>query len=202
MSSNKKIEYFNTLIFTVITGIVSLIVLCMLFFDFGKKFVYLIIMFELGVFVIIGLCIYEIMKAETKKTNVDGYQIRFNQCPDYYSSVSLNGTDYCMNWFQGKDAFGKDVIIRVYPLQDSFGNEITVNKEFPASELTPAQTSTYTNFALYDLEKEERLPTQNKKCDVIFKPSRDTNLAKYAGHSVVPWTYARSRCQSLSDFSS
>lgn len=202
MSDNKKIEYFNTLIFTVITGIVSLIVLCLLFFDFGKKFVYLIIVFELGVFIIIGMCIYEIVKAEGRKKDVDGYTIRLDQCPDYYSSVSLNGTDYCMNWFFGKDAFGKKVLMRVYPLRDAFGNEISVEPEIQRSALTPTATNNYANFALYDLEKEERLPTQNKKCDVIFKTPTDTNLSKYAGHSVVPWTYARSRCQSLSDFSS
>lgn len=203
--ADKKIAYFNTLIFTVITGIVSLIVLSFLFFDFGKAFIYLIVIFEMGVFIIIGTCIYFIIKAEGDKKNKTDYLVNIDQCPDYYTKTTnvLDGKDYCLNYHQGSDALGTRVLTRIFPMKNANGDDLMVSRSIRLSEISPvASQSDYNNFPLYSLQTDEKLNDTAKRCDAIFrKPSASlgTNGA-YDSHSLMPWTYARSRCAGLSEF--
>ena len=66
--SDPKIKsYFNTLIFTIISGIFSLVLIATLFFDMFKKYIPFIVTVEIGLFLIIGYCIYKIYNNEQKK---------------------------------------------------------------------------------------------------------------------------------------
>ena len=59
--SDSKVSYFNTMIFTIITGTFSLLLLLILLFKDGRKVLPLILTIEIGVFLIIAVCITQII---------------------------------------------------------------------------------------------------------------------------------------------
>lgn len=204
MSSDNKVAYFNTLIFTIVTGIVSLIVMSLLLFQIGKTFMIFIITFEIGVFIIIGMCIYQIVKAEKDKNEKHDYMINIDQCPDYYSKVknSSNQTDYCLNWYRGKDMYGEETIQRLFPMKDKLNEDISIPPSFENSFVDgdpTTSTNNYMSFELLKLQNDKNFD-QSKKCGFLFTKATGTNTASYEDHYLVPWSYARSRCQSLTDF--
>lgn len=203
-TSDKKVAYFNTLIFTIVTGIISLIVMSLLLFQIGKTFMVFIITFEIGVFVIIGICIYNIVKAEKEKSKKHDYMINIDQCPDYYSKIknTTNNRDYCVNWFRGKDMYGEETIQRLYPMKTKTNADIAVLDSFPATDIENQPSTTLNDYRSFDLLKlqEDKNFDQSAKCSFLFKKATGTNSADYEDYYLVPWTYARSRCQSLTDF--
>ena len=64
MNNNKRISYKNTLIYTIVTAIVSLLILALLFIPSMFDYIYFIAVIELGIFIIIGVCIYKIINYE------------------------------------------------------------------------------------------------------------------------------------------
>lgn len=195
-----KVAYMNTLIFTIITGIISLAVLSLLFFDFGKKFIWFILTFEIGVFLVIALCIYSIVQAEKKKP--ENIIIQLNQCPDYYTRVvGQSNIEYCMNWYTVKDMYGNNYVARLYPLKDGANNTITPLTSFSSNAITtPTSTSVrYDSFPLYGLQNDTVLKTTQDRCMAVSGqlPISYSNTT-YKDIPTVPWTYARSRCASFS----
>jgi uncharacterized membrane protein YhaH (DUF805 family) len=65
-NDNKNTSYFNTLIFTIVAGIISLLLLLALVFKPVRDHaMYFIIALEVGIFTIIAVCIYQIVITHT-----------------------------------------------------------------------------------------------------------------------------------------
>lgn len=194
-----KVSYFNTLIFTVITGIISLGIMCLLFFDIGKRFLYFIIAFEIGIFAIIGFCLYVIISTErAKKNNKIKYVVRFDECPDYYTKKIKDGKEFCINKYAVKDTKGNVFIAVITPAE--IGNEtVDVPKVISSQETTTDPL--YTNFELRALESDANIPNLEDKCKLMYNlPPNEDKYMPHVHYSFIPWTYAKSRCESVSNF--
>ena len=200
MEKDKKISYFNTLMFTIFTAIASLGVLSFLLFDFGKKFLYFIIAFEVGVFILIGYCIYKIIKGDKKaKDNKTKYVVRFDECPDYYSKKIINGDDFCFNEYLVKDDQGKPLLIKLTPAEID-GTAISPESYATLNNNVPT-TDDYRKFKLHRLETDEKIADFSDKCKLVFsKPNvSDSKYDNYTHYPDIPYTYIKSRCASLAD---
>jgi hypothetical protein len=200
MSSNTKISYFNTLVFTIITGVASLVLLSLLFFDIGKEFIYFIITFEIGIFVIIAYCITKIILGEmSKKKNTTGYVVSFDQCPEYYVKENIEGVEYCNNEFTTVDKItGRKYLMKLFPAEI---NNFPVEPEQTVIKGPKAGSTTYDYFPMRNLENDPDFRTMEEKCNLLFK-APTSNEDKYKEHTFytyIPWTYAKSRCQSLAN---
>ena len=196
-NNDKKMSYFNTLMFTVITGIVSLCMLALLFFEFGKKFMVFIIAFEVGVFVLIAYCIIKIMMLEKKKTAAN-FVIKFDECPDYYSRKMIGGVEYCFNDYIVNDKQGKLHVIRLTPYLIG-GEPQQVPKFITISDSVRAGTDKmYEKFRLRELETDTSIPLLKDKCGLMFKlPPDDAKYDNHRHYNYIPWTYAKSRCEGV-----
>lgn len=200
MSTQSKVSYFNTLIFTIITGIASLILLTLLFFNIGKEFIYAIITFEVGIFAIIAYCITQIIIAESNKSKkTTSYVINFDQCPDYYTKKIVNGVEYCFNEYMGKDEAGNNYVMKISPAE--------VNHEPRSLPATVTVSDTVTGqsyldvFELRKLQDDPNFKTMEEKCALVSKApvSLDAKYTPHTMYTYMPWTYAQSRCQSLTN---
>lgn len=195
-SNDRRISYFNTLLFTIIAGVVSLGVLSLLFFEFGKNYIYFIIAFEAGVFCLIGYCIYKIVSAEKAKANKkDKYVVRFDECPDYYSKKSIDGKDYCINEYVTKDANGKMRISRLTPI-DMDNRPYPVPTTITTASNSPAYEQN--KFPLRGIEEDVNIPDYADKCKLLYKiPGDDPKYTTHKFYTSIPWTFAKGRCASL-----
>lgn len=102
---NTSRQYVNTLIFTVIAGIVSLLLLAMLWYasETMKQFNALIITIEVGLTAIILLAIIRIIQYERaayKQQNAgSGMLLDVSSCPDYWT----RNNRMCISYFQADD---------------------------------------------------------------------------------------------------
>lgn len=200
MEKDNKISYFNTLMFTIFTAIASLGILSFLLFDFGKKFLYFIIAFEVGVFILIGYCIYKIIKGDKKaKDTKTKYVVRFDECPDYYSKKVINGDDYCFNEYLVRDDQGKPVLIKLTPAEKD-GTEISPESSVTLNNTVPS-IDNYNKFKLRRLESDEKISEFHNKCKLVFnKPNEsDSKYDNYLHYPDIPYTYIKSRCASLAE---
>ena len=194
--NQKKVSYFNTLIFTIITGVISLCILGLLFFEFGRAFIYFIVAFEIGVFILIGYCIYKIVAGAKKvNKNAESYVLRFNECPDYFTKLTKSdGTIECVNKYLVKDRNGDVYLSTITPTHFN-GDELSIP---PSTTPDPTNPTIYEKIQLKQLEKDERFEKYQDKCNLVWNQPKanDQKAAPYSGYSAVPWTYMRSRCES------
>lgn len=196
-NNDKKMSYFNTLMFTIITGIVSLCMLALLFFEFGKKFMIFIIAFEVGVFILITYSIVKIMMLDKKKQAAN-FIVKFEECPDYYAKKNIDGTDYCFNDYVVNDSNGNINIIRLTPTE--INNEINkVPKTISVSDdIRSGIDKHYEKFKLRELQTDNAIPKLKDKCGLFFKaPPDDAKYNSYQHYNYIPWTYAKGRCEGL-----
>lgn len=187
--------------FTIFTGIASLGVLSFLFFDFGKKFIYFIIAFEVGVFILIAYCIYKIITGDKKKKdNKDKYVVRFDECPDYYSKKIINGEDYCFNEYLVKDKRGNSMLIKLSPYEMN-GTTVTPETTTKLTNIVEPSAQLYSKFQLHKLEKDDNIPKFEDKCKLLFNNTSvsDPKYSSYLHYPHIPYTYAKSRCASLAE---
>jgi hypothetical protein len=199
-TNNNKISYFNTLIFTIIAGVVSLGVVSLLFFDFGKQIIYFIVAFEVGVLGIIAYCIYKIIKGEMDKNNKkDKYVVRFDQCPDYYSSKIINNKEYCVADYIVRNDKGDVTVMRIFPEKDARGS-ISAPASINLDYANQTGTDYKYKFELRQLEQDPKIPTFEEKCKYLYtQPPPNPKYNAYRHFTQIPWTYAKSRCASLAE---
>ena len=128
MLDSKKFSYKNTLIYTIITAIVSVGLLVLLAFKGFFDYIYLIAIVELGIFCIIGYCIFRIINYEKgldrMKLNSNNF-IAFNECPDYFvKKFDTSGTPYCSNEYQVKDKVNNSYIEPIKHKDSACGGKI------------------------------------------------------------------------------
>lgn len=194
-NENTKISYFNTLIFTIIAGIISLLLLLSLFSEKVKEMgFYFIVAVEIGIFSVVAICIYQIISNEAKlnalKKNQEA-KIAFTECPDYYIKYDQDGETYCANNYTVMDALGNRLVMRIYPSD-------TRLPDLPASVQDKNEI-----FNLYQLQQSKDLTNAKQQCGPIFQepninaastPAQAEQLRQYIGYSKLPWSHARTRC--------
>lgn len=194
-NENTKISYFNTLIFTIIAGITSLLLLLSLFSDKVKNMAfYFIIAVEIGIFTVVAICIFQIISNEARinaqKKNLEG-KIAFTECPDYFIKYDEDSETYCANNYTVTDAAGNRMIMRIYPADVQL-------PDLPA----PVQGKNE-KFNLYQLQQSQDLSNAKQQCAPVFQepnlaaatsPAQVEQLRQYQGYSKLPWSHARTRC--------
>lgn len=193
---DRKISYFNTLIFTIITAVASLMVLGLLFLPIGKQFIYFIVAYEVGVFLIIAYCIFKILRGDKKfDENRKNFVVRFDECPDFYTkTMHADNTLWCHNDYKVIDPrTQEELVYRIFPMRYK-DQPTSVPTTITLADNIPGQP--YARFQLKQLESDDDYPTYDKKCQVLFKNPSSSNES-YNTFQDLPWTYAKSRCESL-----
>lgn len=197
MSQNEssKISYFNTLIFTIVSGIVSLILLLTLVMSPKVKehAFYFVVAVEIGIFAIIVYCIYQIMFNESKLRYADiTSKISFYECPDYFVKTYQGADTLCVNNYQVTDDNDNKFLLRIYPEDQPLPTELPIQT-----------TSKSEKFNLYHIEQTQDFKNAKDECAFILNEPQ-VNLAtsaakqellnQFVGYSKLPWMHARSRC--------
>lgn len=194
-NATKKVSYYNTLIFTIISGLISLILLLLLYFV-DKTYMVGIIALEIGIFSVIITCIVQILLNEhmiNKLKKSDNVTIKFDTCPDYYSRYQDTNSDtYCSNEFVYQD-YNRNYIIKIYPEDETppaVHDPRSLDVIFTEGKVVPAATE---KFYLDDIENRKGKRTNIEKCEPLFKESRDSHMIK--GYEKIPWTNIKSKCE-------
>ena len=100
MDDNRKVSYFRTLIFTIISAMISLVLFGVLYLK--PEFKSFVITIEIGIFAIIGYTIYSIVQHEkllNQMSDPSRFRFGFDSCPDYYIKRVDEDTrkDFCSN---------------------------------------------------------------------------------------------------------
>lgn len=193
-NESSRVSYFNTLIFTIVSGILSLLLLLSLFIDIVKEHAfYFIIAVEIGIFTVIAICIYQIVKNEKMQKNKKlDIKLSFYECPDYFNKIEENSETYCYNNYQVFDARGKSYVLRIYPESVQLPNSLPV-----------ANIDKNEKFNLYQIEQNPEFKNAKDQCAfIVAEPDTNTAISadqqrmmdQYKGYSTLPWTHAQSRC--------
>lgn len=117
MSQENKNLYTGTLIFCIITGVISITILVLFFTINVEPVKYLLLTIELILLIIIIHSITTIILYERslkKFTDVQGEQPIINlSCPDYFTKMIDNGTSVCNNAYETS----KTILIIGEPLE-------------------------------------------------------------------------------------
>ena len=201
MSDEKrKISYFNTLIFTLVAGIVSVLLLALLFFKGFGEYLPFIIALEVGIFSIIALCITQIILNEIYldklKKNI-GYTMNFDKCPDYYTKRDSGDKEICSSDYIYKDKGNKNWIMKIYP-EDDITDPLRGSRPLPANVSLEylGNEEKYEKFPLHELENEKTFKTYADKCGPLNMEPHDPKIAYLKGYTLIPWTTMKSKCAS------
>lgn len=189
MSGNDKVSYFNTLIFTIIASIVSLLLLAALFFEIFKDYMIFIVTVEVGIFCIIGWCIYKIVSnANTldKYKQQANFKIDFTPCPDYYVGKGVDGQTICSNEYIVEDEYHNKRIMKIYPADDQLNSYPLPNLHVPTyyNDAKPIEKYDSTLIA-----SAQDLQTTRDKCGAILGLKEN-----YKVYSKLPLLGTQERC--------
>jgi hypothetical protein len=198
MNAYKK-SYYNTLIFTIIAGVVSVALLCILILKKGQEYMPFIVTLEIGIFSIIALCITMILVNEfrqSKKMDKASANVSFSTCPDYFVKRTLKDKELCSNEYLMKAEDGRQYLIKIYP-EDS-GTNVNAQYSLPQTHSTNYnQDPKYEKFYLNEIDSVTDIKSAADKCSILFNPPRDPKLANLRGYHLPPWTTMRAKCDSL-----
>lgn len=201
MASNdttRKMSYYNTLIFTIIAGIVSVCLLLLLLFKDFKKYLPFIVTLEVGIFAIIATCIITIFVNESvlnKLKKQMGYQISFTSCPDYYTKRTIGDKEICSNDYVYFNDKKQPFIMKIYPIDDK-SNPTKGARPLPTTHVYEykGDEPKWEKFPLNELDSEQSFKDYSQKCAPLFSDPSEPNLQYLKGYSVIPWTTMRSKC--------
>lgn len=189
---SSKTSYFNTLIFTIISGIVAIVLLLLLFFDIFTPYWYFIIALEIGILLIVIYCISQIVSNEKKIAlwkEKGNFGVRFDACPEYYIKEAAKDSDNkditnCTNSYIYTDRAYNQYVMKLYP----------DDKDLPSSTAYALDVK-HEKFDLAALDKNTKLTTSFEKCGPVFSDSYSSNTS-LQGYSSLPWLRVRSQCES------
>lgn len=191
-----KISYFNTLVFTIISGIVSLVLLVLLFMGvFKPELSTFVITVEVGIFLIIAICIWQIVANEKtldKYREAKNFSIDFTQCPDYFvEKQNPDGTKVCSNEFVVDDKYKNRYIMKIYPADNPGKNEVYSLPAMHTSAFSPSSL-VRDKFLNTSFNSAPSLKTLRDKCAAAMGQD-----PAYKEYSVIPWVGVRARCESF-----
>lgn len=193
-NSSRKISYFNTLIFTIIAGIVSLLLLAALFFEVLAKWKVFIITVEVGIFLIIGICIWQIIANESlldKYRKAKNFNIDFTTCPDYYISKMVDDKTICSNEYIVEDEYHNKKLMKVYPADNAAKNEVYPLPNTHVSTFTDSFNPSEKFDSAY-IQGANDLNDTQAKCGAVLGQN-----TTYKPFSKIPWVGVKSRCASF-----
>lgn len=202
MDDNRKVSYFRTLIFTVVSAIISLGIFGLLYMKPELKA--FVITVEIGIFSIIGYTIYAIVQHEkllSQMSDPSRFRFGFDSCPDYYIKRTDDATrkDFCSNEYVVVDKespLQKKLIMKI--VDESTNLPLTHSATFTTKDKNTGvslQPPKMDKFFLDDFYAPE-LTSNKDRCDVI-NPNVVTQNPRLSGYKTIPWTYTRSRCDGL-----
>jgi hypothetical protein len=194
--SDSKISFFNTLIFTIITGTFSLLLLLILLLKNGRQFLPFIITAEVGIFIIIAMCITQIIINEKRKEKTSGNwgdYIKFTQCPDYYIKRFTSEKEICSNEHMYIDPTSREVYtMKIYlsePIPD-------IPKEH-VPKYDEKNINVLDKFPLSDLDTNSNIKSAEEKCELLFGPPTSDKLKSFEKYQYLPWLSMRSKCRAI-----
>ena len=185
VDAEQKVAYFNTLVFTIISGIVSLGILIFMFFKPAAKLFPFLITVEVGIFLIIIITITQIVMAEKQKDkykNNKNFTINFTTCPDYYVERIIDGKKVCSNEYIVEDKNRVLRIMKILPETDSF---------------PPTHSTSYTTNDAKDkfhnivIDNATELKDNLGKCAALAG-----RTPAFKAYSEIPWSSVQARCDS------
>lgn len=197
---HRKVSYYNTLIFTIVAAIISVLLLLGLMFKGGRDYLPFIITLEVGIFSIIAYCIILIIQGERKSNKQKLYalsQLSFNICPDYFVKRTIGDREICSNEYVVKDDKNRRSIIKIFPEDDKL-NPIGGLRPLPETHSFnyKGDEAKYDKFYLSEIESEKLLTAASDKCSILYKTPTDPALSYLKGYNLTPWTTMRAKCAS------
>lgn len=185
-------SYINTLIFTIISAIGSIIFMALLYLGILSKYMYFVIALEVGLFLIITYTIYKIMQSKYIYETSEPV-VKFDHCPDFWTVRNdKNGRPYCSNQWVLRDTYGNKKIIKIYPYSNIPNTNIytlpTQLDQNPPSDGSPTK---FDKFYLDTLQSNDL--SSSDKCNFILNEPAD-KTSPYIGYTPLPWTTIRSKC--------
>jgi hypothetical protein len=185
VDAEQRIAYFNTLVFTIISGIVSLGILIFMFFKPAAKLFPFLITVEIGIFLIIIVTITQIVLAEKEKNkykNQKNFTINFTSCPDYYIERNVGDKKICSNEYIVQDKNKVNYIMKILPVEGSYSFPDTHNPSYSTD-------SAHDKFDNLVIANSAALKDNAGKCAAIF--GRNDSFIAY---SQIPWSGVQARC--------
>ena len=185
VDAEQRVAYFNTLVFTIISGIVSLGILIFMFFKPAAKLFPFLITVEVGIFLIIIITITQIIIAQKEKDkykNKKNFTINFTTCPDYYVERNDGEKKLCSNEYIVEDEHKVQRIMKIIPEDGTF----------PATHI-----STYTTDIAIDkfnnlvIDNGTGLKDNLGKCAALAGRNE-----AFKDYSKIPWSGVQARCDS------
>lgn len=193
-TSDQKLSYFNTLIFTIIAGIFSLLLMGLLLIEKMRKWMPMIVTVEIGIFLIIAICIWQIYKNEKEKESYAksaNFYIDFKQCPDYFiTTTTPDGKQVCSN--ENTTIYNRrKYLMKIYPQ-----NDIDASYSLPENHATTYTAPTNMNsnsilekYEISSIETADRLPDNLNKCKAV-----GGSIPEFKIFSKLPLTGVKARC--------
>ncbi len=188
----KNTSYINTLIFTIIAGIVSVGLLVIILYANVDEYKYALITIEAG---LIGVIVYALVRiyinesaAARMASNAHKNSLLAKNCPDYYTVInSAKSGQMCNNTFKGITPTGVPFVM-VYTPTARFTQNGTNHVVFHGN---PADAS-------IDIKKFEDKQVQEACLYVAGRPIEGDPDTKSSNNYSIPWTDMRSKCDGLS----
>jgi hypothetical protein len=200
----RRISYFRTLIFTITAAIFSLTLCGLLYFKEVRDYLVFIVVLEIGIFSIIGYCIYAIVNREKlmgELKDPSNYTIGFDSCPDYYVKRydAVSKKHFCSNEYvvRDKDNVSEKVIMKI--VDDATTLPIIHSDTYMGTDpsrkipVTPQPSDKFLLSAFYN----PLLKTNQDKCNIVDEnvPEKASDVVQ--GFKAIPWTSVKARCNGL-----
>lgn len=185
LKSTSPKTYWNTLIFTIIASVVSLIILLVLvFYPNTRSYVVGALIVEIGILAIIILAIYSAWSSDKKLKSMydpgNDFNVTLTACPDYFlymAATSSNDGASCVNGFPS----GSNIYY--FTKRDCTGVTMTD----PSCTLNGSSSNADYKIYLRDYDnKPARATCSNVNTAVRASPFYN-----------IPWTDVKERCNSL-----
>ena len=193
--ANNSQTYVNTMVFAIVSGIVSVALLVALYFvESLNAYIFAIATIEIGLLLIIIFSLYSIIAYESNVrkaiNNAGKNSIAANSCPDYYTMrFGANGVtdNTCRNTFSGKTPQGLRYVMFYVP---STKYESTGQGRAVRFTGNPADGS-------IKIKSLEEIPMTDA-CKIIQGLPAESDVDKKSANNYsIPWTDLRPKCESI-----
>jgi hypothetical protein len=202
-NENRRISYVRTLVFTIVSALLSIALFSLIFVKGSRDWLLFIIITEIGIFSIIIYCIIAIINREKKIQEMrdpKNYVIKFDNCPDYYVKrydTSSKGY-FCSNEYVVVDPRNttKKLIMKLFPENDNSSppyHSSDFKVKNGTGPLTDPQPSD--KFMIEDMLS--KITTNDERCQVVNPNLVEKSTDKLKGFKSLPWTSVQKRCDTL-----
>ena len=191
----RSASYLNTLVFTIIAGVVSVGLLVIILYANVAEYKYALATIEAGlIFVIVSALVHIYWiesSAKRMASNAHKNALLAKNCPDYYTMVHSPKTgEVCTNTFKGMLPTGQPFAMVYIPSTDATA-EVRNGAKKVLFRGNPSDPS-------IDVKSFEDKQVQDACLYVAGRPVQGDPDTKTANNYSIPWTDMRSKCESLS----